>query len=116
LSGDLPKYFESILIGASWTTYLSTIGIKAGQKKADDKIAAAQKGSVDQINAVKKETIQLVAEEMAKAEKSDKVAEPVHADRVAGLVANKFDFAAMGIQKNFDRTRQMVQRDMKGIL
>jgi hypothetical protein len=116
LSGDLPKYFESIVIGATWTTYMSTIGFRVGQKKADERIEAGLKKSADEINQVKTEIIQLVGEELAKAEKSEKVEKPVYADMVARIVGNKLDLVATGVQKNLNFTRQMVQRDMKGIL
>ena len=116
LSGDMPNFFESIVIGATWTSYLSTIGFRSGQKKADERIEAGLKESVETINAIKKEITETVAQEVAKAEKADKVEQPVHADAVAKTIADKLDLYTIQVRKDLDITRQMIQRDLKGVL
>lgn len=113
LGGDLPNFFESIVIGATWTSYLSTIGFRSGQKRADERIEAGLKESTERIDAVKREITEIVAKEMAKAEK---VEQPLYADVVARIVAEKLDLATVEVQKDLNVTRQMVQSDVKGIL
>jgi hypothetical protein len=63
LSGDLPDIFASIVIGATWTSYLSTIGLQTGQKKADERIQAGLIKSLEKINAVKKDIAETLAQE-----------------------------------------------------
>lgn len=116
LSGDLPPYFQSIVIGATWTSYLSIIGFRSGQKKADERIETGLKEAAEKIDSAKKKITDVVAREVAKAEKTEKVKEPVHADEVAKTVNNILDSAGKEVQKNLNVTRQMVQQDMKGIL
>jgi hypothetical protein len=113
LSGDLPSSFASILIGATWTTYLSTIGFRTGQKKADERIEAAMRDSAESINAVKKEITETVGRAVAKAETTDKVQEPVLAEAAARRVGEKIDLAALKLQNSLNLTRQMVQKDLR---
>lgn len=116
LNGDLPNYFKSIVIGATWTSYLSTIGFRSGQKKADKRIEADQKKSAEEINAIKKEISETVLQEVAKAEEADKVKQPVRAGIAAKMVADKLDMAMIKLQNESNLTRRMVQRDLKGFL
>ena len=88
LSGDLPDYFESIVIGATWTSYLSVIGFSQVGKKVDEKIEAA-----------KKEIVETAIKEV------ERTGQSLPADAVAEIAAEKLDQA-----------RAMVQRDIKGIL
>jgi hypothetical protein len=116
LSGDLPSYFQSIVIGATWTSYLSTIGFRSGQKKADERIEAGQKQSAEKFEALKKELTHSVVEVVANAEKAEKVEHPVRTDKVAREVADKIDLAKLDFQKNLILTRNLVRRDVQGIL
>lgn len=116
LSGDLPNFFESILIGATWISYLSSIGFRSGQKKADERIEAGLKESAEKIDAVKKEITEIVFQEVEKAEKAEKLEHPLHANEVAKTVAEKLDLATMEVQKGLNLTKQMVQKDMMGVL
>ena len=116
LSGDLPKYFESLIIGATWTTYLSAIGFRSGQAKAGDRIEAIKKEAAEGIEALKRELTPKVAGHVADAEKAEKVEHPVLAGVVARLMAEKIDQTNMALQTKLDVAKQMVQRDVKGIL
>ncbi len=119
LSGDLPNFFKSIVIGATWTSYLSTIGISSVQKRADEITEARLAESAEKFDAFKKEITKIVAQEVAKvekAEKAEKVEQPLHAGEVARIVADKLDLAWVDVQKNMNLTRQMVRREIKGIL
>lgn len=88
LSGDLPNFFESIVIGATWTSYLSVIGFSQVGKRVDEKIEAA-----------KKEITEAVTSE------AEKTGQPLPADAMETIVAEELDL-----------TRMIVQRDVKGIL
>jgi hypothetical protein len=116
LSGDLPVYFQSIVIGATWTTYLSTIGIRSGQDKADNRIEAVKKEAGEKIEALKNELTPKVAEKVAAAEKAEKVQTPILAGEVEKMMVEKIDWANKALQKKLDETRQMVKRDVKGLL
>jgi DNA repair exonuclease SbcCD ATPase subunit len=116
LSGDLPTYFQSIVIGATWITYLSTIGFRSGQKKADDIIEAGKKETAETIEAFKKELAPRMEKIVANAEKAEKVDDPVHAPDVKRMLDEEIGKMNMTAQKNWDMTRQMVQRNVKGLL
>jgi len=116
LSGDLPKYFQAIVIGATWTSYLSAIGFRSGQKKAEDRIEAAKKQASENIEALKQELAPKVAEMVASAEKINKVRTPALAGEVQIMMMEKIDRTNNALQKKLDETKKMVKRDVKGIL
>ena len=87
LSGDLPNYFESIVIGATWTSYLSVIGFSQVGKKVDEKIEIAKKQII--------ETVTMEAENTG---------QPLSTD------------VLITITEKFDRARMVIQKDVKGIL
>lgn len=87
LSGDLPNYFESIVIGATWTSYLSVIGFSQVGKKVDEKIEVAKKQII--------ETVTIEAENTG---------QPLSADAVATIT------------EKFDRARMIIKKDVKAIL
>jgi len=87
LSGDLPNYFESIVIGATWTSYLSVIGFSQVGKKVDEKF-----------EVVKKEIIETISRE------AEKTGQPLSTDAVTI------------IEEKFARARIVIQKDVKGIL
>ena len=119
LNEDLPNFFKSMLIGATWTSYLSTIGFSSGPKKADEIIEAGLKGFAEKFVALKKEIMNIIAQEAAKAEnvvKTEKVEQPYNADEVSRIITDKIDLAGIDLQKDMNLTRQMVRREMKRIL
>ena len=108
-----------MLIGATWTSYLSTIGFSSGPKKADEIIEAGLKGFAEKFVALKKEIMNIIAQEAAKAEnvvKTEKVEQPYNADEVSRIITDKIDLAGIDLQKDMNLTRQMVRREMKRIL
>jgi hypothetical protein len=113
LNGDFPDYFESIVIGATWISYLSTIGVRSDQKKVDERIEAGRQDSAEKLNSVKKEITETLLREVAKAERTDKVVQPVNAEAVARMVAEKLDIAAMEVEKDWKMTRNMVQKNLR---
>lgn len=115
-TGDLPKFFQSIVIGATWTSYLSTIGFRSGQKKEDETYQAGLQETAKKIDALKKEVTDMVAKEVAKAETSEKVEQPVYAYAVAAKVGAKLDLAGSDISEDWKFTRQIAQKYSKGIL
>lgn len=116
LSGDLPTYFQSIVIGATWITYLSTIGFRSGQGKTDAIIEAGKKETAESNEAFKKELASKVEKIVADVEKADKVAHPVRAPEVKRMLDEELGKINMTAQKNWDMTREMVRRNVKGLL
>lgn len=116
LTGDLPNYIQSIVIGATWTTYLSAIGFRSGQGKADNRIEAVKKESAETIEALKKELKQKIPEKVAKAERAEKVDQPILAGEVERIVDEEIEQAKTAVQNKMDAARQMVQRDVRGLL
>lgn len=118
LNGDLPNFFESMLIGATWTSYLSTIGFRSGQKKADEIIEAGLKEFTEKFVALKKGIMDILAQEAANAENAEKakVEQPLYTNEVARIIADKIDLAEVDLQRDMNLTKQMVRREIKGIL
>ena len=112
----MPDYFKSVLIGATWTTYLSAIGFRSGQKKADARIVAVQNESAEKINAAKKEIVETVAHEASKVDVDGRAPSPVLADVLSRIVTAKLDTTQSKLQKDLDFTRHMIQRDARGFL
>lgn len=116
LPGHLPDYFESVIIGATWTSYLSTIGFRTGQKKTEDRIEKLRTVALQQFDTVKKELPQMVAKELAEAETAEKIDKPQEADKVARQVTEKLDQVRIELEEDLSFTKQMVQRDARGLL
>ena len=116
LSSGLPTYIQSLLIGATWTTYMSTIGFRTGQGRSDDKIEAVKRKNAEELEGLKKTLTERVAQAMTNAEKPDKVEQPVNADNVALMVAKELDQFNQAMQSRLDVTKQMVRRDARGLL
>lgn len=117
LNGDLPNFFESMLIGATWTSYLSTIGFKSGHKKADEIIEASLKEFAEKYDTLKKEIMKILDQEVTKAKNVDdaekpKVKQPLNIYEIA-KITDQIDFAGVDLQKDMNLTRQMVQRVIK---
>ncbi|MFQ5974727.1 MAG: hypothetical protein ACE5J5_00220 [Candidatus Hydrothermarchaeales archaeon] len=115
LNANLSIHFQSIVIGATWTSYLSTIGFRSVQEKADDRIEAGEKKLRNTIEAVKKDLIQKISEKLEDAEKAVGKEQPILAE-VTNMVAGELDRANMSMQMQMDATRAMVKRDVKGLL
>lgn len=103
----LPKAVESFVIGASWTTYLTAIGLRTGERKANERgMETGRQAASEIIEAAKKEITDMVAQEVATAEKAEKVEKPVIADKVAGQVAGKLEMIASEIRQGGISARQ----------
>jgi hypothetical protein len=119
LGAGLPMYFESMLIGATWTTYLSTIGFKVGQQKAqqnaDDKLQTLNQESTKKLEELKNMLVPQVETKVAKAERADPVDQPTLAPELAQTVNNALDQASKEMQRQTDQTRQMIRKDFQRI-
>lgn len=116
VGGGLQYPFMSIMIGASWTSYLSVIGSRLGHKKAIEKIEEFRNRNEEISNAVIDEITDMVYQEVGKAEKGEKVEQPIYADAVAKKVHNRLHKARSDMQKHLNLTGKMIKSDMKGIL
>lgn len=114
-NGDLPRPFQAVAIGATWTSYLSTIGFRSGQKKADERIEALRKEVAEKLDAFNKEVLGLIHDQMTTPEEAVQEENQRHAE-LAATVIEKFDLAKADVLKDLDFTREMVQRDVRGIL
>jgi len=95
LSGSLPDFFEAIIIGATWTSYLSVIGFSRVGKKVDEKIEAARSEIMERANKRQQEASRQNRPEAAEA----------FSEMVTQITPDVFDVA-----------RMQVQRDVKGLL
>lgn len=116
-SGSLPTYFQSVVIGATWTTYLSTIGLKSGQKKVDETVNAGQQDTQKRIASLKAELTEYIDNETAKVKKAQpRTEEAIDLAALKLGVFAKIDEASSDISDNWNFTRAMAVRDAKGIL
>lgn len=115
LSGDLPTYFQSIVIGATWITYLSTIGVRSGQGKTDAIIETAKKENTERNESIRTELTSKVEKIVAEAEKAEKVPKPVRAPEVKKMLDEELNKINMTAQKKWDLTREKV-RNVQGLL
>lgn len=138
---DLPKYFESIIIGATWTTFLSTIGVNINKQDAKDKSAntldAVSKKIDDKFEELKKlitgshEHLQNEAKNLAEQLRTP-LAEADHSKdfedqlKAVGDFLNKVDKTSNSLASNLDVTkkenqwlldsaRQSIERDFNAI-
>jgi F0F1-type ATP synthase membrane subunit b/b' len=103
-------------LGLPGPPILSTIGFRSGQEKADDRIEAVKKEAVEKIETLKKELTPKVAEKVASAERAEKVETPTLAGEVEKMVVEEIDRTNSAVQKKLDETRQMIKRDVRGLL
>ena len=116
LSGDLPSYFQSIVIGATWITYLSAIGFRSGQAKADNIMEAGKKDAAELFDTFKKNITSRVERVVADAEKAKRVNSLMLASDVKSILDEEVSKLVILTQDNWDRTRQMVGKHAKGVL
>jgi hypothetical protein len=139
-SFELTKYVIAFVIGTAWTSYLSTIGIKRGQDKADQRLQDSEEKSAQELVKMKDNIISAIERGQAVVEK------PAHqlADSKENIVSRpkqprtvemgpitlgdkldpalakaimfNFDKAASNMKSDFKFTRAMVHRDLKGVL
>lgn len=105
VTGTFPKAVESFVIGASWTTYLTAIGLKAGERKAGERgVETGLRTASEVIEAAKKEITDMVAREVADAEQTEKVEHPVKADKVKREVGEKLELIASELRQGSGST------------
>jgi peptidoglycan hydrolase CwlO-like protein len=126
VSGILPKVLIALIVGASWTTYLSAVGLKSLTTKTDKTIEEIQKDASQTISELKKKVEELTKQLMTKPTTPDKSArdrnemqsavESPSIAKLAGDLKQEMDEADRKLQNNFDVGRRKVKRDLKGIL
>lgn len=78
-----------------------------------DKVEAVKKEIDEKIGAVKKEVRQAIAMEAKRAEEAG---QPLLPEEVAKIADDKLDLVKIGIGKDVDLAKMIVQKDVKGIL
>jgi hypothetical protein len=114
LSGDLPKAFESIVIGATWTTYLSTIGLKGIIKNSEEQYNAEIKKMTEE----KEKLIKVVdsLQETSKKTRGTRSLEqtPPDEDKVFADIRSKINVFSENMKNEMDRGRQISKRNLSG--
>ena len=116
MSGDLPSYFQSIVIGATWITYLSAIGLRTSQAKADNIMETGKKEATELFDKFKKIITLKVERMVAEGEEAGKVKNLVLASEVKSILEEELSKLNISAQNNWDRTRQMVGKHARGVL
>jgi hypothetical protein len=107
---------QALLIGATWTTYVSSVGFRAAQSRVKERVDATLDDVSKKIDAAKQDVARSVSQQVAEAEKSDPVDQPQVADRVALEVAEKMDTMREAVQENLTQTRKEAARDFGAAL
>jgi hypothetical protein len=111
-----PSTFKAIVIGATWTAYLSTLGFRSVHKKAVDDIDALNREIAEKLEALKKDLTEKLAEQAAGGGQGDRAATPVLAGETAKMVSEQIDRAGSAMRGKLEATRRKVQKDVKGVL
>jgi len=115
-TGDLSDVLESFVIGATWTSYLSTVGFRGAQKGVEERLQRGLSDANEKFEELKKEVSKTVAEKVAEAEKAPAVENPQRADRVASEITDMIDSYQKGVQKSLDLTRQASIKEARRLL
>lgn len=111
-TGDLPNYFQSLLIGATWTSYLSVIGFKTIKDKTDKELESAKKKAAEKFKTLEKDLTQKVKNQMEP--KKDKVKaeySPLTVE-TASIVTEEIAKASKVVQENMDKARDKIRKDL----
>lgn len=115
LSGDLPQAFEAIVIGASWTSYLSIIGLGGVIKKTEEKYEADIKKITEENEKLKNDINSMMAKAKAqRAPKTEIAEESLYNDKVVAELLAKIDLTSIKMQKDLNQSRQMAKRTLSG--
>ncbi|GEM_PF-3147386 len=106
----LPKQFQAVFVGASWTGFLSVLGFSKSGTQTKNEIESLRKDLKDSIDDKVKETIEKVTKEYGS---SGLPASPEILKNLTSEMA--FNLNKM-IDTKADRTNIAVQRVVKGIL
>ena len=110
ISEDIAKYIKPIFIGATWTSFLTALGLNFARSEASDQIKKIEDQITAKMNELKKDVEDKVQNAVATAETSEAKRKPEVADKVAAEVKRDIETTSGGIQQRLARTRSNVQR------
>ena len=106
-ASDSSNYIESMVIGATWISYLSTIGFRFTRNKPGERIDRLRKDSLDDMKIPRDEIINGLREEQV-------------SEEVLTRIVQKVDHTNLRLQQklqdDFDITREIIDEDAKGML
>lgn len=116
----LPTFYQSIAIGATWTTWLNTVGIKAREQKVEqqaqtevERVTAEAKKPAAELEQIRDELTRL-RNDVAKAETSDARDNPEIAFKIDDLTDELRDLS-VACNVRIDSARQMAVANIRGI-
>jgi hypothetical protein len=107
---------QALLIGATWTTYVSSIGFRAAQGRVKERVDATLDEVSKKIDAAKQDVARSVSQQVAEVETNDAVEQPQAADRVALEVTEKMDVMRAEVEDNLTQARKEAARDFGAAL
>ncbi|NPE29774.1 hypothetical protein HNV12_17800 [Methanococcoides sp. SA1] len=113
VSEGVSNYLESFVIGATWTSYLSSIGIRSTQKKAGEHVNKLRDDFSRDIGQYKrdlKSQIFKMANGDAGMEKGSNY------ELLWSAVSEKLDNTGLKFVDELDETKQSIDNDVKGLL
>ena len=106
-SSGASNYIESMVIGATWISYLSTIGFRFTRSRPGERIDRLRKDSLEEMKMPRDEIISGLREEQV-------------SDEVLTRILQKVDHTNLRLQQrlqdDFDITREAIDEDAKGML
>lgn len=115
ISEDVSNYLESFVVGATWTSYLSSIGIRSGQKRAGEHFNRLRDGWLREIDQYKKELKNLKAT-MSRMTADLGVEEGSSYELLWSAVSEKLDDTGLKFVDELDEAKQSIDNDVKGLL
>lgn len=123
VDANLPAAFQSILIGATWTTYLGALGFQADQAKVEEsqkkaidlRIEDAETEVANQLDTLKKNLVEVVPGRVEAAERSPEVRQPQIAPEVADLLKRQLENTGDQIKMEFAGARLKAREDFDAV-
>lgn len=117
ISEGVSNYLESFVIGATWTSYLSSIGIRSTQKRAGDHVTRLRDDFSREIEQYKKELkVQFFETAGRMNAEVGNEKETANYDVLWSAVSEKLDNTGIRFADELDETKQFIDNDVKGLL
>lgn len=108
--------FESLVLGATWTTYVASAGFRVLEERVSKRVSDALEQATSKFESAKTTLNQSVPAKVEAAERREATDEPVLAPQVASEMRATLDLALNSITRDLERTRVQVVRDCRAAL
>jgi hypothetical protein len=112
LSGRL----ESLVLGATWTTYVSSAGFRVLEGRVSKRVDEALEQAASKIEAAKTTLTETVTPKVEAAERAEAATVPVITPQVTAAMEQALDSTLRSLSTDFNETRKQAIRDCKAAM